>query len=82
MSKDIVQRLLTFVPVESGELYQVLFEAAAEIERLRRTVDDRDEWNHHLSQLMSHLLLAIPRPFRVAVHRKAVRRVEKEARRG
>ena len=42
MSKDIVQRLLTFVPVESGELYQVLFEAAAEIERLRAVLSDID----------------------------------------
>ena len=40
MSKDIVQRLLTFVPVESGELYQVLFEAAAEIEWLRAAGDE------------------------------------------
>jgi hypothetical protein len=40
MSKDIVQRLLTLVPVESGELYEVLFEAAAEIEWLRAAGDE------------------------------------------
>lgn len=40
VSKDIVQRLLTFVPVESGELYEVLFEAAAEIEWLRAELEE------------------------------------------
>lgn len=60
----------------------VMAEQQAEIERLRRTVKDRDEWNVHLSQTVSCLLLAVPRPFRMAVNRKAVRLLEREARRG
>ncbi len=54
----------------------------AEIERLQRVVKDRDEWNDHLSQTVSFLLLAVPRPFRMAVNRKAVRLLEEESRRG
>lgn len=50
----------------------------AEIERLRRTVQDRDEWNEHLASRESSLLLAVPRPFRTWVDRRA----RKEARRG
>jgi len=61
---------------------QVVFDAADEIERLQRTVKDRDEWNDHLASRESSLLLAVPRPFRMAVNRKAVRLLEEEARRG
>jgi hypothetical protein len=54
----------------------------AEIERLRQTVRDRDEWNEHLVAEVSHLLLAVPRPFRMIVHRWAERIAHQEARRG
>jgi hypothetical protein len=50
----------------------------AENERLRRTVQDRDEWNEHLASRESSLLLAVLRPFRTWVDRRA----RKEARRG
>ncbi len=57
-------------------------EAKAEIERLRQTVRDRDGWNEHLVLEVSHLLLAVPRPFRMIVHRRAERIAHQEARRG
>jgi hypothetical protein len=51
-----------------------------EIERLRRTVRDRDEWNEHLVAEVSHLLLAVPRPFRSVVARRAYKLAHHEAR--
>jgi hypothetical protein len=65
-----------------GEAADFIEAQQAEIERLKRTVKDRDEWNVHLSHTVSFLLLAVPRPFRMAVNRKAVRLLEEEARRG
>lgn len=46
---------------------------AAEIEHLRRTLHDRDEWCEHLVQRESALLLAVPRPLRSLVARRADR---------
>jgi hypothetical protein len=80
---DIVERLREAhqtVPIPSiASLYS---NAAAEIERLRQTVRDRDGWNEHLVLEVSHLLLAVPRPFRMIVHRRAERIAHQEARRG
>jgi hypothetical protein len=51
----------------------------AEVERLRQTVRDRDGWNEHLVAEGSHLLLEVPRPFRMIVHRRAERIAHQEA---
>ena len=83
MADDIVTRLCCDVrPCGCADARMVIDHLHAEIERLQRTVKDRDEWNDHLSQTVSFLLLAVPRPFRMAVNRKAVRLLEEEARRG
>jgi hypothetical protein len=78
-------RAADLIEAQQAEIERLEFEArknTAEIERLQRVVKDRDEWNDHLSQTVSFLLLAVPRPFRMAVNRKAVRLLEEEARRG
>ena len=90
MADDIVTRLrnpqlpciCVDVVLPSCHPCNARLDAADEIERLQRTVKDRDEWNDHLSEMVSFLLLAVPRPFRMAVNRKAVRLLEEEARRG
>jgi hypothetical protein len=46
---------------------------AAEISRLRATLADRDAWCEHLAQRESALLLAVRRPFRSRVNRRAER---------
>lgn len=46
---------------------------ATEIEHPRRTIHDRDEWCEHLVQRESSLLMAVPRPFRSLVARRADR---------
>lgn len=57
-----------------GELGTAIAQGmAAEIKHLRRTLVDRDEWCEHLVQRESALLVAVPRPFRSLVARRADR---------
>ena len=58
-------------PGQLGE--SIPLATTAEIERLRATVADRDAWCEHLAQRESALLLAVRRPFRSRVNRRAER---------
>ena len=82
MSDDIVERLGSILDSEMSPTERAVIHAAqAEVERLRQTVRDRYGWNEHLVAEVSHLLLAVPRPFRMIVHRRAERIASQEARR-
>ena len=58
-------------PGQLGE--SIPMATAAEISRLRATLADRDAWCEHLAQRESALLLAVRRPFRSRVNRRAER---------
>lgn len=62
-----------YEPVRTGEVTAEDYIAA-----LHRHMRDRDEWCDHLAGRESALLLAVPRPFRMVIHRRA-ERIQREA---
>lgn len=63
---------------ELGNHWGLLRSAADEVELLSAQLDDRNGWCDHLAARESALLLAVPRPFRTLVHRRATKRMQKE----
>lgn len=58
-------------PGELGE--SIAAATTAEIARLKRTLDDRNEWMKDQAEQLSSLLLAIPRPLRNLIAKRADR---------
>lgn len=64
LGSDVDKRLL-------DDLHTLLREAASEIDGLQSLLADRDGWCDHLASRESALLLAVPRPFRRFIDRRA-----------